>query len=916
VSASETTNLLGTITNQGTILLNGGNGANGILNLTGNVMLNGGGTLTMTSVPSGGGSSFLQGNGQTLTNVDNTIQGAGTIGNGSLVLINQAGGTVLANDNVNGQSLVVNGSSTTNNGTFQANAGSLLRVMSAFTNFSGSTLTGGTYIVNGTTPNAGTMQIDAFGNTGGEVVTNAASITLNGPNSNITNAAGLDALSNLATNAAAGSFTIQNGRNFTTPGSFTNNGALTVGAGSTFSTPNLTNFDAGAGTLTGGSYTVAGTLQFTNANVVTNAATIVLDGPTSQIIDQNNLDGLRNFATNAAAGSFTIQNGRNFTTPGSFTNNGALTVGAGSTFSTPNLTNFDAGAGTLTGGSYTVAGTLQFTNANIVTNAATIVLEGGGSQIIDQTSADAFRNFATNAARGNFTIQNGRNLITPGSFTNLGTLTIGAGSTFATSSGTSGSGPSNGSTTASGTLSVANGSNFIAGNLTNFDSPSSTLSGGTYLVGGTLQFNNANIVSNAGTIALDGAASQIIDQNSLDALRGFATNTAAGSFTLSGGRIFTTAGDLSSAGSVSVGSGSTLNVGTSGANNYSQSGGLTTVAGALNATNYTQSAGTMNVTGALTAPTVSINGGTLFGTGTIVSANPTIASGGTLLPGTNSTTPGTLNFTGPLTINGTLAEVLIASGFGVTNVSGQFALGSGSSVLNIIQSPLYNPPVGTTLTIMTFGSLALGSVFGTIQNAIFNNGTEMWNVLYNSDNIQLIAASVGSATNRGTAGANNYSQSRDSTAVTGTLNASNYSVGDGSTTVQSGGGLLSDSDNIQLIAASVGNATNKGTAGANNYSQSRDSTAVTGTLNATNYSVGEGSTTVQSGGGLLSASGAFQSNGGLNNVLVGGSLPVTGGYSQTSGTTTVTPEPGSLLLFGTGLGALVWRLRKRGIRRA
>jgi hypothetical protein len=85
-------------------------------------------------------------------------------------------------------------------------------------------------------------------------------------------------------------------------------------------------------TLTGGTYVIAGTFQFPGANIVTNAATIVLTGASSGIIDQASADGLRNFAANAAAGSFTLQGGRNFTTAGDFTNTGNLTLGPGSTF--------------------------------------------------------------------------------------------------------------------------------------------------------------------------------------------------------------------------------------------------------------------------------------------------------------------------------------------------------------------------------------------------------------------------------------------------------------------------------------------------------------------------------------------------------------------------------------------------------
>jgi hypothetical protein len=82
-------------------------------------------------------------------------------------------------------------------------------------------------------------------------------------------------------------------------------------------------------TLTGGTYIITGTLQFPNANIVTNAATIVLDGPAAAILSDTGANALANFATNN--GTFALLNGRNLTT-GNLTNNGTLTLGAACTF--------------------------------------------------------------------------------------------------------------------------------------------------------------------------------------------------------------------------------------------------------------------------------------------------------------------------------------------------------------------------------------------------------------------------------------------------------------------------------------------------------------------------------------------------------------------------------------------------------
>jgi hypothetical protein len=97
------------------------------------------------------------------------------------------------------------------------NSGTLMHVSGGtFSNFSGSTLTGGTYNT------AGTLKIDQLGSTGGEIVTNAANIVLNGADSSFVDSASKDALSSFATNATAGTFSLFGGRNFTTSGGFAN----------------------------------------------------------------------------------------------------------------------------------------------------------------------------------------------------------------------------------------------------------------------------------------------------------------------------------------------------------------------------------------------------------------------------------------------------------------------------------------------------------------------------------------------------------------------------------------------------------------------------------------------------------------------------------------------------------------------
>jgi hypothetical protein len=99
------------------------------------------------------------------------------------------------------------------------------------------------------------------------------------------------------------------------------------------------------------------------------------------------------------------------------------------------LTNFNSGA--LTGGTYQIAGAFQFPGAAITTNAANIVLDGAGSQIVNQLGADALANLSQIAAGGVLTIEGGRDFSTTAgqAFSNLGALTVGAGSTFSVMGG-------------------------------------------------------------------------------------------------------------------------------------------------------------------------------------------------------------------------------------------------------------------------------------------------------------------------------------------------------------------------------------------------------------------------------------------------------------------------------------------------
>lgn len=294
----------------------------------------------------------------------------------------------------------------------------------------------------------------------------ASNISLSGKNAALLNATtGSSALANLEVIAPTGSLGFSNGANFPSAGQFINTGTLSVGSGSTFSTASASLLNFSGTTLSGGTYDVAGTLEFAGANIVTNAASITLSGTSSQILNSTTAgNALANLAVNAAGGSFTLAGDRNFTTAGSFTNNGTLGIGSGSTLAiNGSLTNVSGT--TLNGGTYEIGGTLKFAGANVVTNAATLSLAGGSAKFLNSTTGgSALANLAANAASGSFSLSGGQTFTSASAFANAGTISIGTGSTF-TVGGSGAFTQTGGKLTDDGTLAASGGVSLSSGGL-------------------------------------------------------------------------------------------------------------------------------------------------------------------------------------------------------------------------------------------------------------------------------------------------------------------------------------------------------------------------------------------------------------------------------------------------------------------
>jgi hypothetical protein len=180
------------------------------------------------------------------------------------------------------------------------------------------------------------MNRDRFGNIGilnidgDTTLTVSGGITIRGGGGSIGGSYAVHGV-NILINTGLISGDVQNGSLSITPTAFTNNGTVEARNGGTLDVSNATNFSSG--TLTGGTWQVFAnsTLELNSTGIVTNDATILLDGANANLLQSNGTSALDGFATNDTAGIFIIQDGCTFASAGAFSNAGSLVVGASST---------------------------------------------------------------------------------------------------------------------------------------------------------------------------------------------------------------------------------------------------------------------------------------------------------------------------------------------------------------------------------------------------------------------------------------------------------------------------------------------------------------------------------------------------------------------------------------------------------
>ena len=495
-----TTYLLGSIVNDGLIQMNGGNGQNEVVDIITPVTLSGGGTLTIDTVATNGGSAFLEGNGETLTNTNNTIQGTGIIGNGNLVLIN--GGVVDATPEGGSKTLTLNGSVVTNNKLLEATAGGTLSIATNITN-TAATITS-------------TGSLSAVTVSNGATITGGTLNTLNGGVMASTGSATLQSV----TLSAGSTYTSDNGVTTTLLGTIDNLGTIEQIGGNG---QNGFILIGNAVTLTGG-----GTVTL---DTISNGGSVYVEGNGQTLTNTNN----------------TIQG------TGVIGNGNVLLINEGLVDATP-----ESGTSTLTlnGGGVTNTSTMEASAGGVLVISTTVNNAGGNITTSDATSTVDIAGATVEGGTLNNTTAGGTFETTAGSTldgTTHGALTISTGSSVTATNNTTtsllgtidneGSLEQIGGNGQNGFLNIAGATTLTGGGTVTLDTISN---GGSVFVQGNAQTltNTNNTIQGTGIIGNGSLA--LINEGLLDATPEGGTST----LTLNGGLVTNTSTMEASAGGV------------------------------------------------------------------------------------------------------------------------------------------------------------------------------------------------------------------------------------------------------------------------------------------------------------------------------------------------------------------------------
>ena len=362
-SDGTSTNLSGTITNTGNVLIDSSGSFTDFV-LNGDVTLTGGGMITLTNADRILGSGVL-------TNVDNTIAGetstGGSLGANAIGIINQANGLIDAD--VSGLILDVDpdsGNGLINNGTLKASGGGILQLNGngggTFTNnnliealdgsqvqlINGATVIGGTLLTagSGTIHNVNTATLNTLTLTGAFTANDNTTTTLVGTITNM-GAISLNSAGNLTDLVLSGDVTMAGGGtiNLTAADRILGSGILT----------NVNNLIEGDTNTSGGSLgaNAIGLINQTAGVINANNSGLVLN------VDPNSANGLINQGLmEASNGGILLLTGNG---GGGFANTGGTI-----TAQTGSVVQFTNGA-SVTGGTLNAIGTGVLQNLDAVT---------------------------------------------------------------------------------------------------------------------------------------------------------------------------------------------------------------------------------------------------------------------------------------------------------------------------------------------------------------------------------------------------------------------------------------------------------------------------------------------------------------------------------------------------------------------
>ncbi len=486
-------------------------------------------------------------------------------------------------------------------------------------------------------------------------------------------------------------------------------GALQSGAGGSITNNGTFNDSASSSIFTSGYW--GGPFSFTNAGTYnkTAAGTTAIEVPFTNSGTLNLTAGnveLRAGGTLTAAGTFVAGAGTQLV----FTN--GYTIDDAARLSGPGLFSLSGGTLSLTGtlaaphfqqtggrlaGTYTLAGTFDMSGTDWNFGGTSTIAGSGVLNVaagLDFLSRAIANSGTVNWNGGGLQSGLGGSITNDGTFNDAASNSIYASGYYGGAFNFTNTGTYNktaaGTTTISipfantGTVNVQAGTLQLDGNVSG-----GTLSAGTWRVGDGARLNlagDAAITHNSATVVLTGAGSVFNGINSL--------TLNDGTFSLQGGRAFSTGAAFTNAGTLIVSAGSSF----------------------ATTSTFTNS-GTLNVNGGFTAGGGLTNTGTLGGSGTFTSS---LTNSGTLSPGNS---PGLLTVTGNLTLQGSSVLVMELGGLveGVSydsiDVGGVLSLGGA---LNVTFVNGFSPMTGATFNL--FDAASFNGTFNSMSMPTLANG--------------------------------------------------------------------------------------------------------------------------------------------------------------------------------------------------